>query len=130
MSITNYEGLRVVLRPGPLPNTYEFVVENNGDLLLWDVQLDVYPLQGPGAFGLDDTHMHAVPEHQRTATIDSLAPGASVCIAQETWINRASFKVTAKRKLLSGTFSTSQGGAPRWGLRADFVIAPPILRDR
>ncbi|OFA05163.1 hypothetical protein [Duganella sp. HH101] len=39
MSITNHEGLRVVLRPGQLPNTYEFVVENNGDLVLWDVQL-------------------------------------------------------------------------------------------
>ena len=125
MSITNYEGLRVVLRPGALPNTYEFVVENNGDLVLWDVQLDVYALLGPGAFGLDDTHMPAAPDHQRTATIGSLAPGASVCIAQETWANRASFKVAAKRRLVSGTFSTSEGGGPRWGLRADFVTGPP-----
>jgi hypothetical protein len=85
MSITNYDGLRVVLRPATPAGSYEFILENVGDAYLWDLKLDVYGILGPSSVGLDDTYMKPASPHKRTAEFACFAPGALACISHEHW---------------------------------------------
>ncbi|MET3135815.1 hypothetical protein AAKU61_000153 [Undibacterium sp. GrIS 1.2] len=125
MSITNYQGLRIFLRPGEVLNTYDFTVENLGDASLWNLRLDIYEIVGPSRFGLDDTHMKPVLSKYKTAEINYLPPGASTSIMQQKWSSTTRY-IAPQPPQIYGTFTTKQDGGEFLGLRADFVIAEGV----
>lgn len=122
MSITNYEGLRVVLRRGALQDTYEFILENAGDAYLWNLRLKIDGILGPDAFGLDDTHMKPPPANQVTAEFECMAPGSSARIARQKWSVTPRYEIGSQRRLIYGTFSPSESREQFYGLRADFIV--------
>lgn len=121
MSITNYQGLRIFLRPGKVLDTYDFTVENFGDAPLWNLRLDIYEIVGPSGFGFDDTFMKPALSNYKTAEINYLPPGASTCIMQQKWHSAGRY-IVPQIPQIYGTFTTKQDGGEYLGLRADFVI--------
>jgi hypothetical protein len=62
----NYKGLHLsVYGEQPGADSYALVLENVGPLDLWNVRLELEDVIGPGAYGLDDTHMRREPHADR-----------------------------------------------------------------
>lgn len=111
----NYDGLRLQLRPQqPGPGTYELVIENVGTLDLWHLQLELGEVIGPGAYGLDDTHMGMAP-HADRLQVPLLAAGKQQCLRQGERVKVAGRNVDGVRAYV--TFSATPDGEARFGQR-------------
>jgi hypothetical protein len=129
MSITNYQGLRITVRPTQEPSTYEFIVENHGDSTLWHIAFPTYELLGPLHFGLDDTHMPESLTKEAPAVIHCLEPRASVAFTRRKWGPLARYQGPASGSLYA-TFSPREDGEGRLGLRAAFTVVGATPRQR
>lgn len=120
-SQSNYQGLAIAVRPTPEPNTYEFVVENQGNSTLWHIKFSTYELLGPHHFCLDDTHMPESLTREAMAEIICLEPGASVTITRQKWGSLERYCGPVSGSLLA-TFCPHPNEESRMGLRATYVI--------
>ena len=121
MSLTNYEGLRIVVRTTQEPSTYEFIVENQGDSTLWHIRFSTYDLLGPLHFGLDDTHMPESLTKEAAADIHCLEPGNSVAFTRKKWGPLERYRGPVSGSLFA-TFCPREDVDGRLGLRAAFVV--------
>ena len=111
----NYQGLQLLLHPEQRGrDAYVLELRNLGSLDLWHVRLELEDVIGPGAFGLDDTHMRREP-HADRIELPQVLSGAVHRLREGARWKVAGPKVAGVRAYVS--FSVRSDGEARYGQR-------------
>ncbi|MGZ5618904.1 MAG: hypothetical protein ACXWFW_16225 [Usitatibacter sp.] len=121
MSITNYTGVHLVISERDERGAYDFIFANNGDLVLWNVRIGTYDLLGPGAFGLDDTHMVESMKSEPVVDIGHLDRGESIIVRRKKWGTLEQYRGPASGTFYA-TYSPEAGSEVRYGFRGTFSV--------
>lgn len=113
--------IAIQVRPAKEVGVYEIVVRNTGTKAVWDVQFATYDLLRPGDFGLDDTHMPASLTREELAQIRFIGLKDSECIVRRKWGPLSRYKGRCAGTHFV-TFSPTEDGATRLGLRVPFTV--------
>ena len=111
-------------------DTYDFIVENTGESDLWNLRFSTYDFLGPGAFGLDDTHMPPSLTEAKFVEIFHLPPYEYAHITTEKWQNIDRYQGPESGPV-SATFSFEEGGTVKYSARIVFRVfgdIPIVLR--